>query len=104
MKWNNILLLTLYLSSTGACLKGQCHEIFRLQFFHQTTTPGPNKIPRQDFEFIQIFVQLFILIVDSPVMKILGSQLKSLKSGNFFKYESHVPIYVFKVTYSKFLE
>jgi hypothetical protein len=36
-------------------------------------------IPRNDFEFSRIFVELFVFFIDSPVMNTLGSRLESLK-------------------------
>jgi hypothetical protein len=33
--------LLLYIIVNARCLKGQCHEIFDLWFFHQTIPPRP---------------------------------------------------------------
>jgi hypothetical protein len=30
-------------------LKGKCHEIFRLRFFYQTTSTGPNEHVQREF-------------------------------------------------------
>jgi hypothetical protein len=34
---------------TRLVLKGQCHEIFCLQFFYHTTSPGPNRHEQNQF-------------------------------------------------------
>ncbi len=59
-------------------------------FFHQIISPG---MPRNDFKFFWIFVELFIFVIDSPVMITPWSRLESLKLGNFCQHKSHVPRY-----------
>jgi hypothetical protein len=39
---------------------------------------------RNDFEFFRIFVELFVFVIDSPVMDTPGSRLVSLDEGIFF--------------------
>jgi hypothetical protein len=46
-------------------LKGQCHEIFLLWFFHQTTCPNPVRHAWKDFKFFLIFEELFVFVIDS---------------------------------------
>ena len=36
-------------------LKGQCHEIFSLSFFHQNTSPGPIRGTLRPFPFLPNF-------------------------------------------------
>jgi hypothetical protein len=49
-------------------LKGQCHEIFYLWFFLQTSSPGPSiDEPSNDFDFFRIFAEIFNYFGASPV-------------------------------------
>ncbi len=50
-----------------------CHEIFRLRIFHQVTSPGPNRHAQKRFRFFRIFVDLFVFVIDSPVVNTAGS-------------------------------
>ncbi len=81
-------------------LKEQCHEIIRLRFFHKTISLGPNRHAR---EFFRRFVELFLFEINAPAINTPGSQLESLRLGNFCKYKSHVNREV-KVIYRRFLE
>jgi hypothetical protein len=71
-------------------LKGQCHEIFRV-FFIKHLFLVPIGMLRTDFKFFWIFVELFVFVIDSPVMNTPGSRLESFRFGNFCKHKSHVP-------------
>jgi hypothetical protein len=46
---------------------------------------------RNNFEFFQIFMELFIFVIDSPVMNTPGSPLDSLGEAIFFKHKPHAP-------------
>ncbi len=48
----------IYIINTIMNLKGQCHEIFCLQFFLQRTSPGSNRHALNNFKFFFIFVKL----------------------------------------------
>ncbi len=48
-------------------------------------------MPRTDFEFFRIFVELFVFVIDSPAMNTPGSRLESFRFGSFCKHKSHVP-------------
>jgi hypothetical protein len=58
-----ILLVTiLYILPVTKGLKGQCHEIFHLWIFLQTTSPGPSRHVQQRFRFfsnIRGYIRLF---------------------------------------------
>ncbi len=58
-------------------------------FFIKQPLLVPIGMPRNDFEFFFIIVGLFVF--DSPVMNTPGSQLESLRLGNFLQTKSHVP-------------
>ena len=60
-------------------------------FFIKQLLLVPVDMPRNDFEFVRIFVEIFEFVIDSPVMNTPGSRLESLRWGNFFKHKSHVP-------------
>jgi hypothetical protein len=60
-------------------------------FFIKQLLLVPIGKPRNDFEFFRIFVELFVFVIDSPVMNTPGSRLESLRLGNFCKHKSHVP-------------
>jgi hypothetical protein len=51
----------------------------------------PIGMPRNDFEFFRIFVELFVFVIDSPAINTPGSRLESFRFGSFCKYKSHVP-------------
>ncbi len=73
-------------------LKEQCHEIFRVRFFSSNTFSWSQLgMPRTNFEFFRIFVELFVFVVDSPAMNTPGSRLESFRFGRFCKHKSHVP-------------
>ncbi len=73
-------------------LKEQCHEIFRVRFFFiKHLLLVPIGMPRTDFEFFRIFVELFVFVIDSPAMNTPGSRLESFRFGRFCKHKSHVP-------------
>ncbi len=73
-------------------LKGTVSRDFSsLVFFHQTTSPVPIGMSRNNFESFRIFVELFAFKIDSPVMTTPGSRLESLRLGNFCKHKSHIP-------------
>ncbi len=48
-------------------------------FFIKQLLPVPMGMPRNDFEFFWIFVELFVFVIDSSVMNTPGSRLASLK-------------------------
>jgi hypothetical protein len=60
-------------------------------FFIKHLLLVPIGMPRADFKFFRIFVELFVFIIDSPVMNTPGSRLESFMFGNFCKHKSHVP-------------
>jgi hypothetical protein len=60
-------------------------------FFIKELFLVPIGKPRNDFDFFRIFVELFVFIIDSPVMNTPGSRLESLRLCNFCKHKSHVP-------------
>ncbi len=73
-------------------LKEQCHEIFCVRFFFiKHLLLVPIGMPRIDFEFFRIFVELFVFVIDSPAMNTPGSRLESFRFGSFCKHKSHVP-------------
>ncbi len=73
-------------------LKGTVSRDFSCPvFFIKQLILVPIGKPRNDFEFIRIFVELFVFVIDSPVMNTSGSRLESLRLGNFCKHKSHVP-------------
>jgi hypothetical protein len=51
----------------------------------------PIGMPRTDFEFFWIFVELFVFVIDSPAMNTPGSRIESFRFGSFCKHKSHVP-------------
>ncbi len=51
-------------SGSTARLKGQCHEIFVCVFSSNKLLLVPSHMPRKDFEFCWIFVELFVFIID----------------------------------------
>jgi hypothetical protein len=51
----------------------------------------PIGMPKTDFEFFRILVELFVFVIDSPAMNTPGSRLESSKFGSFCKHKSHVP-------------
>jgi hypothetical protein len=53
---------------TRLVLKGQCHEIFCLRFFIKHLLLLPIAVARKDFEFFQIFMELFLFLIDSLVI------------------------------------
>ncbi len=55
--------------------KEQCHEILRICFFHQTTSPGPNRQAQERFQIFQIFAELFVFLINSSAMNTPGSQI-----------------------------
>ncbi len=61
-------------------------------FFIKQLRLVPMGMPRNDFKFFRIFVELFVFVIDSPVMNTPGSRFESLKYGNFFKHKSHAPM------------
>jgi hypothetical protein len=60
-------------------------------FFIKQLLLVPIGMPRNDFEFFQIFVELFVFAIDYSVMNSLGSCIESIRLGNFCKHKSHVP-------------
>ncbi len=49
-------------------LKGQCHEIFYLWFFFfKLFLLGPVDMPRNDFDFLRLFAEIFDYFFASPV-------------------------------------
>jgi hypothetical protein len=48
-------------------------------FFIKQLLLVPMGMSRNDFEFFRIFVELFVFVIDSPVMNTPGSRLESLK-------------------------
>jgi hypothetical protein len=48
-------------------------------FFIKQLLLVPKGMPRNDFEFFRKFVELFVFVIDSPVMNTPGSRLESLK-------------------------
>ncbi len=44
-------------------LKGTVPRAFRLHFFYQTTSPGPNRHAQEQFEFFPIFVELLVFVI-----------------------------------------
>jgi hypothetical protein len=44
-------------------VKGQCHEIVRIFFIIQQLLLVPLDMPRKDFEFCRISMELFILVI-----------------------------------------
>ncbi len=60
-------------------LKEQCHEIFRVRFFYQTPSPGPNRHAQDRFQIFRILVELFVFVIDSPAMNTPGSRLDLMK-------------------------
>jgi hypothetical protein len=69
-------------------LKGQCREIFCLWFFHRTTSWSQIGMFRNDFKLFLIFVELFVFVVDSPVMNTPGSAFCKA----FFSNISHMSL------------
>jgi hypothetical protein len=67
--------------------KEQCHEIFCLWFFSSNNFSWYCML-RNDSEFFRIFVELFLFVIDSPVMNTPGSRLESLRFNNFCKHKS----------------
>ncbi len=55
-------------------LKGQCHEIFYIQFFHQSAPSGPIRGTLVEFHILTYFRELWSFKIDSPVVQSLGSQ------------------------------
>ncbi len=55
-------------------LKEQCDGIFRLRFFFiKQLLLVRIGMPRNDFEFSRIFVELFLFVIDSSAMSTPGS-------------------------------
>jgi hypothetical protein len=48
-------------------------------FFIKQLLLVPMGMPRNGFEFLRIFVELFVFVIDYPVMNTPGSRLESLK-------------------------
>jgi hypothetical protein len=60
-------------------------------FFIKQCILVPIGMPRNDFKFLWIFVELFVFVINSPAMNILGSRLESFSYSSFCKHKSHVP-------------
>ncbi len=60
-------------------------------FFIKHLLLVPIGMPRTDFEFFLIFVELFVFVIDSPVMNTPGSRLESFRFGNFCKHKITCP-------------
>jgi hypothetical protein len=60
-------------------------------FFIKQLLLVPTGMPRNDFEFFRIFVELFVFVIDSPAMNTPGSRLESCRFSSFCKHKSHVP-------------
>ncbi len=73
-------------------LKGTVSRDFSCQvFFIKHLLLVPIGMPRTDFEFFRIFLELFVFVIDSPAMNTPGSRLQSFRFGSFCKNKSHVP-------------
>ncbi len=60
-------------------------------FFIKQHLLVPIGMPRNDFEFFRIFVELFVFVIDFPAMNTPGSRLEYFRFGSFCEHKSHVP-------------
>jgi hypothetical protein len=54
-------------------IKGTVSRDFMSGFFIKQLLWVPIGMPRNDFKFIRIFVELFVFVIDSPVMNTPGN-------------------------------
>jgi hypothetical protein len=69
--------------STEAIIPKRVTRFFVSGFFHQTTFPGLIGQAQKRFRIFRLFVDSFVIVIDSPVMNTPGSRLESLGLGNF---------------------
>jgi hypothetical protein len=73
--------------------KGTVSRDFRLRFFLIIQLLLVQiGMHRNNFEFFRIFVELFVFVIDSPVMNPPGSQLESLGSKAIFSNINHMSL------------
>jgi hypothetical protein len=66
-------------------LKDSVTRLFTSGFFFITQLLlVPIGMPRNYFDFLRIFVELFVFVINSPVMNSPGSRLESLRLANVF--------------------
>jgi hypothetical protein len=54
-------------------LEGQCREISVFVFIPKKLSLASVDMPKKDFEFRQIFVELLIFVIGSPMYSFTGS-------------------------------
>ncbi len=91
----NQFLLYIYYHTINSCLfyvKGTVSRDFSCPvFFIKHLLLVQIGMPRTDFKFLRILVELFVFVIDSPAMNTPGIRLESFRFGSFCKHKSHVP-------------
>ncbi len=64
------------------CLKGQCHEIFRLLFFHEITSPGPKRHVQKQFRIISNIREVIRIHTWLPGEEYTSGSITNTKSSS----------------------